>query len=202
MVNILLKDTNKIIELSDNIFKVNFNMNLLHQVVVLYRNNCRKGNVSQKSRSEVSGSNRKPWRQKGTGRARAGSLRSPIWRSGGVTFAKKPKKYSFKINKKVYRKVFKIILSKLYSESRLHVLSEFNISSPKTKFLLKKINFLNFKKLLIVVDKLDRNLFLSSRNLYNVLIRDINNVNIIDFLNFKNVIFTVSSIKFLESKLN
>ncbi len=202
MVNILLKDTKENIELSDSIFKVNFNMDLLHKVIVLYKNNCRKGNVSQKSRSDVSGSNRKPWRQKGTGRARAGSIRSPIWRSGGVTFANKPKKYFFKINKKIYRKVFKIILSKLYNESRLHILSEFVISYPKTKYLLKKINFLNFKRLLIIVDKLNKNLFLSSRNLYNVLIRDINNVNIIDFLSFKNVIFTVSSIKLLENRLS
>ncbi len=202
MVNILLKDTNKNIKLLNNIFKVNFNMNLLHQVIVLCRNNSRKGSVSQKSRSEVSGSNKKPWKQKGTGRARAGSFRSPIWRSGGVTFARKPKKYFSKINKKVYKKAFKVLLSKLYSESRLHILSELSISCPKTKFLLKKINFLNSKKLLIIVDKLDKNLFLSSRNLYNVSVRSVNNINIIDFLNFKDIIFTISSIKLLERKLN
>ncbi len=202
MVNILLKDSGEKIILSDNIFKINFNMNLLHQVITLYRNNIRKGNVSQKSRSDVSGSNKKPWRQKGTGRARAGSVKSPIWRSGGVTFAKKPKKYFSKINKKVYKKAFKIILSRLYFESRLHVVSNLNIIYPKTKFFLKKINFFNFDKLLIVVKKLSKNLVLSSRNLYNVKVCNVNNINIIDFINFKDFIFTIDSIKILEDKLS
>ncbi len=202
MISILLKNSKKNICLSDSIFKVNFNMSLLHQVITLCRNNFRKGNVSQKSRSDVSGSNKKPWRQKGTGRARAGSLKSPIWRSGGVTFAKKPKKYFFKVNKKVYKKAFKIILSKLYSESRLNILSDLKVSLPKTKLFLKEIKFLNFDKLLIIVSKLNRNLILSSRNLYNVKICDVNNINIVDLINFKNIVFTVSSIKFLEGKLN
>ncbi len=202
MVNILLKDSQESICLSDNIFKVHFDISLVHQVITLCRNNSRKGNVSQKSRSDVTGSNKKPWRQKGTGRARAGSLKSPIWRSGGVTFAKKPKKYFFKINKKVYKKVFKMILSRLYKESRLNILSNLNISYPKTKFFLEKIKFLNFKRLLIIVCKLDRNLILSSRNLYNIQVCHVNNINIIDFLNFENIIFTISSIKFLEGKLS
>ncbi len=202
MVNILLKDSQENICLSDDIFKIHFNMSLVHQVINLCRHNLRKGNVAQKSRSDVSGSNKKPWRQKGTGRARAGSLKSPIWRSGGVTFAKKPKKYFLKINKKVYNKVFKMILSQLYKESRLNILSNLDISYPKTKFFLEKIKFLNFKKILILVCKLDKNLILSSRNLYNIKVCHINNINIIDLLNFKNIIFTVSSIKFLEGKLN
>ncbi len=202
MANILLKDTNKNILLSDDVFKVNLNISLLHQVVIAYQKNCRKGNVSQKSRSDVSGSNRKPWRQKGTGRARAGSYKSPIWRSGGVTFAKKPKKYFCKVNKKMYNKAFKIVLSNLYKESKLYILHDFYISLPKTKILLDKIKSWGFKKLLIIIKKWDRNLFLASRNLYNIRICNVSNVNIIDFLNFKNVIFTVSSIRYLEDKLS
>ncbi len=202
MANILLKDTNKNILLSDDVFKVNLNISLLHQVIIAYQKNCRKGNVSQKSRSDVSGSNKKPWRQKGTGRARAGSYKSPIWRSGGVTFATKPKKYFCKVNKKMYNKAFKIILSNLYKESRLYILSNFYVSLPKTKILLDKIKPWGFKKLLIVIKKWDRNLFLSSRNLYNIRICNVNNINIIDFLNFKSVIFTISSIRYLEDKLS
>ncbi len=202
MANILLKDTNKNILLSDDVFKVNLNISLLHQVIIAYQKNCRKGNVSQKSRSDVSGSNKKPWRQKGTGRARAGSYKSPIWRSGGVTFATKPKKYFCKVNKKMYNKAFKIILSNLYKESRLYILSNFYVSLPKTKILLDKIKPWGFKKLLIVIKKWDRNLFLSSRNLYNIRICNVNNINIIDFLNFKSVVFTISSIRYLEDKLS
>ncbi len=202
MVNILLKDSVENISLSDNIFKVSFNMNLLHYVITLCKNNIRQGSVSQKSRSDVSGSNKKPWRQKGTGRARAGSVKSPIWRSGGVTFANKPKKYFFKINKKVYNKAFKIILSHLYIKSKLFILSSLDIPYPKTKFFLKKIDFLNFRKLLIIVNKLNKNLVLSSRNLYNVKICNVYNLNIMDFINFKDFIFTVDSIKILEGRLN
>ncbi len=202
MVNILLKDSNKNLVLSNDIFKVKLNMSLLHQVIISYQKKCRKGNVSQKSRSDVSGSKKKPWRQKGTGKARAGSYKSPIWRSGGVTFANKPKKYFSKINKKVYRKAFKILLSSLYKESKLYILSDFVISSPKTKFLLDKIKFFGFSKPLIIVDKLNKNLFLSSRNLYNIRICNVNNINIIDFLNFRDIVFTISSIKILEDKLS
>ncbi len=200
-MDVFLKDVNKRIILSDKVFNFNFNVSLVHQIVKSYRINCRKGSVSQKSRSEVSGSNKKPWRQKGTGKARVGSLKSPIWRSGGVTFASKYKKYNVKINRKMYRHALKSILSKLLKESRLFVVNDFNIDLPKTRCLVDKLNIMKLRNVLIIVKKIDRLLFLASRNLFYVNICSICNINIIDLINYKNTLFTLESIKILERKL-
>ncbi len=200
-MNISLKDNNNNIILSDKVFNVKFNMSLVHQIIKSYKINYRKGNSCQKSRSDVSGSNRKPWRQKGTGRARSGSVKSPIWRSGGVTFASKNRKYFSKVNRKMYCNALKSVLSELLRQSRLHILNDFSINLPKTKFLIEKLRILKFVKLLIVIKKFDNNLFLASRNLYNVRVCDINNINIIDLINYKDIIFTYESIKIIEGRL-
>ncbi len=199
---IFLKDTNNKIILSDNVFNISLNMSLVHQVIKSCQYNKRKGNVSQKSRSDVKGSNRKPWRQKGTGRARAGSFKSPIWRSGGVTFASKPKKYYSKINKKMYINSLKMILSELIKEFRLHVFNDINLSLPKTKLFINKFKDIYlFKKMLIITEKFNKNLFLASRNLYNVNICNVNNINIINLIKFKNIICTLNVIKIIENRL-
>ncbi|XZR52688.1 MAG: 50S ribosomal protein L4 [Enterobacteriaceae bacterium] len=197
----LLKDTKNIINISKNIFNYKFNKLLVHQVIVSFLNNKRSGNKSQKSKSEVSGTNKKPWRQKGTGRARSGSFKSPIWRSGGVTFASKPKKYKHKINKKMYRGAIKCIFSELIRQNRLIIFNNFSINLPKTNILLNKINKITNKKILIITKKFDKNLFLSSRNIYNIKINNINNINIIDLINSNKIIITLSVLRFFENIL-
>lgn len=198
---IILKDNNYKLKLSDDVFNVSINMNLIHQVITSYQCNNRKGNVCQKNRSEVKGSNKKPWKQKGTGRARSGSIKSPLWRSGGVTFAAKPKKYNLKINKKMYKIVFKMILSDFVRNSKLHVFSEINLISHKTKDFLNKFkNFYLFKKMLIIIEKFNKNLFLSCRNIYNIDIFNVNNINIVNLLKYNNIICTLNVIKILENR--
>uniref|UniRef100_A0A8D9A8M7 Large ribosomal subunit protein uL4m n=1 Tax=Cacopsylla melanoneura TaxID=428564 RepID=A0A8D9A8M7_9HEMI len=145
-MEILLNDTNNSINISKSIFNCKFNKLLVHQVIISFLVNNRSGNKSQKNKSEVSGSNKKPWRQKGTGRARSGSLKSPIWRSGGVTFTSKFKKYHQKINKKMYRGAIKCIFSELIRQKRLIVFNNFSINSPKTNVLLNKIKNIPKKK--------------------------------------------------------
>ncbi len=200
-MKVKLFDTNEIILLSNNIFNINFNNYLVHEVVTCYKNNKRKGNSCQKSRSDVSGSNKKPWRQKGTGRARSGSTKSPIWRSGGVTFASKPKKYYFKVNKKVYRLVLKMILSKLLIKNNIYIFKNIYINKPKTKSFLKYFSFVNNFRCLIILNKLDDNIILSSRNLYKFKVCDVYHINVIDLLSFRSIIFDINSIRYIENKL-
>ncbi len=194
-------NTNKNVILSNDVFKQIFKNSLVHQVVTSIQNNKRKGNSCQKSRSEVTGSKKKPWRQKGTGKARSGSVKSPIWRSGGVAFASKPKKYYSKINKKVYKLALKMVLSKLLNNSNLFVVNDICIQKPKTKIFINNFKFINKFKCLIIVNNIDKNLFLSSRNLYNFKVCNINHINIIDLVTFRSVVFTIESIKSIESRL-
>ncbi len=200
---IKLFNSNKEILLSNNVFNVKFNNSLVHQVIVSCQNNKRKGNSCQKSKSEVSGSNKKPWRQKGTGRARSGSIRSPIWRSGGVCFASKPKKYNIKVNKKVYKLAFKMILSKLFKNynKNIYILDNIFINKPKTKYFLNYFNFIKMYKCLLILDKLDNNLLLSSRNLYNFKVCDVFHINIVDLVIYKSIILNLNSIKIIEKRL-
>ncbi len=200
-MDIKLINSKKILSLSDSIFNISFNNSLVHQVIVSYQNNKRKGNSCQKSRSDVSGSNKKPWRQKGTGRARSGSFKSPIWRSGGVTFASKPKKYFMKVNKKVYRKALKMVLSEIFRYSNVYILEDILINKPKTKIFINNFKFINLYKCLVIVDKLNNNLLLSSRNLYNFKVCNILHMNIIDLISFRSIVFTLKSIKLIENKL-
>ncbi|UNB92274.1 MAG: 50S ribosomal protein L4 [gamma proteobacterium endosymbiont of Trioza apicalis] len=201
-MELLLRDSKSKIIVSKHIFDYKFNQALIHQIVVSYSLFSRQGTHSQKTRSEVSGSNKKPWRQKGTGRARVGSIRSPIWRSGGIIFASKPKKYIQKINKKMYRGALKSIFSELIRKNRLIIFKNFNISKPKTSLLLKKINNLMLKEVLIIIDEFNENLFLASRNLYKINVLNVNNINPISLINFNNIIITISALKKIEDMLN
>ncbi len=200
---IKLFDSDKKILLSNDVFGIKFNNFLVHQVIISYQKNQRKGNVCQKSRSEVSGSKKKPWRQKGTGRARSGCIRSPIWRSGGVCFASKPKKYNIKINKKVYKLAFKMILSKLFKDykNNIYILNNICIDKPKTKNFINYFNFIKLYKCLLIIDKLDNNLILSSRNLYNFKVCDVFHINVIDLVSYKSIVFNLNSIKIIEKRL-
>lgn len=190
------------INVSEKIFRYPFNESLVHQVVSSYLVNSRQGSKAQKSRSEVSGSGRKPWRQKGTGRARSGSVKSPIWRSGGVTFATKPKKYFHKINKKMYRGAMKSILSKLVNDNRLFLIEDLFLEQPKTKFLLEKLKriILN-KNALIITDSINNNVLLASRNLYKIKIRNVSHVDPVSLIKFRIVLFTKTAINKIENQL-
>ncbi|URJ30929.1 50S ribosomal protein L4 [Blochmannia endosymbiont of Camponotus sp.] len=187
---------------SDEVFGCPFNPALIHQVISAYLTNSRQGTKSQKGRSEVAGSNKKPWRQKGTGRARAGSIKSPIWRSGGVTFAAKPKLYNQKINKKMYRGAIRSILSKLVCDDRLFLIRNLFIEKPKTKLLLEKLKTITPKKsILIFTDFLDRNLLLASRNIYKIEIRTATHIDPVSLINFNTTLITDTTIKKIEKQL-
>lgn len=168
-----LSNSKKKLEVADEVFACDFNEALIHQVVTAYMAAGRAGTKAQKTRAEVSGGGAKPWRQKGTGRARAGTIRSPIWRTGGVTFAARPRCYKQKINKKMYKGAIRSIYSELIRQDRLVVVNSFEIDEPKTKALLKKLESMKVNgATLIISDKLNENLYLSARNLHNVAILD------------------------------
>ncbi|CAL4324856.1 50S ribosomal protein L4 [Buchnera aphidicola (Thelaxes suberi)] len=200
-MELFLKDTNDKITVSDTVFRRNFNESLVHQVVVAYSNGSRTGSRSNKSRAEVSGSGKKPWRQKGTGRARAGSIRSPIWRSGGVTFAAKPKNYTCKVNKKMYQESMKSIFSELIRQKRLLIFNNFSLDKPKTKLLVKKLKDMQLQEVLIITDKIDNNLNLASRNLYKCDVKEVFRINPVSLIAFNTVIMTVNAIKKIEETL-
>jgi large subunit ribosomal protein L4 len=189
------------IEVSDAAFSRDFNEDLVHQVVTAYLAGGRQGTRAQKSRSDVRGGGRKPWRQKGSGRARAGTTRSPIWRSGGVTFAARPQDHSQKVNRKMYRAAMQSILSELARQQRLVVVDEFGVQEPKTKALLSRLNTLNLSDVLIVAEGVDENLFLASRNLHKVDVRDVDGVDPVSLIAFEKVLFTVGALRKIEEKL-
>jgi len=191
----------KAVEVSEVTFGREFNEALVHQVVVAYLAGARQGTRAQKTRAEVRGGGRKPWRQKGTGRARAGSIRSPIWRGGGATFAAKPRDFSKKVNKKMYRGAMQAILSELVRQDRLVVAEDFAVSAPKTKEVAAKLKELELENVLIVVEELDDNLYLATRNLKNVDVVDVQGVNPVNLIGFEKVLFTVGALKKAEEKL-
>lgn len=186
---------------SETTFGREFNEALIHQVVVAYAAGARQGSRAQKTRAEVAGSGKKPWRQKGTGRARAGDAQSPIWRSGGVTFAAKPQDHSQKVNKKMYRGAMQSILSELVRQDRLVVVEKFEIDAPKTKVLVQKLKELELDDVLIVTANVDENLYLASRNLYKVDVRDAQGIDPVSLIAFKKVIMTVDAVKEIEEML-
>ncbi|MCY1302155.1 50S ribosomal protein L4 [compost metagenome] len=161
----------------------------------------RQGTRAQKTRSEVSGGGKKPWRQKGTGRARAGTIRSPIWRSGGTTFAAKPQDHSQKLNKKMYRAALRSILSELVRQDRLVVVEDFAVEAPKTKALLGKLNGLGLTDVLIVSEGVDQNLYLAARNLPHVDVRDVQGSDPVSLIAYDKVLITVSAVKKFEELL-
>ena len=190
------------ISLSDKAFAREYNEPLVHQTVVTYMAGGRQGSVQQKTRSEVRGGGRKPWRQKGTGRARAGTIRSPIWRSGGVTFAARPQDHSMKLNKKMYRGAMQCILSELIRQDRLIVVNEFAIDSHKTKALVSKLQEFELENVLIVSDQVEKNLYLAARNLHKVDVLDASGIDPVSLIGFEKVLITVPALKKVEEMLS
>jgi large subunit ribosomal protein L4 len=195
------KASKKTVEVSDANFAREFNETLVHQAVNAYLAGGRAGTRAQKNRAAVAGGGKKPWRQKGTGRARAGTIRSPIWRSGGVTFAAKPQDWSQKMNKKMYRAAIRSILSELVRQERLIIVEDLGIDTPKTKELAGKLNALGVDSVSIVTHDLNDGLYLSARNLPQVGICDVDYVDPVSLVRFDKVLMTVSAIKKLEEKL-
>ena len=189
------------VELSENNFGREFNEALVHQVVTAYMAAARAGTKAQNSRSAVSGGGAKPWRQKGTGRARAGTIRSPLWRGGGKTFAATPRDYEQKVNKKMYRSAMRSILSELVRQERLIVVDKFAVDEPKTKQLNEKLKSMGVSNVLIVADNIDDNLFLSARNLAHVDVCAAKRVNPVSLIGFEKVIMTVPAVTELEEML-
>ena len=189
------------VEISDVAFGREFNEALVHQVVVAFLAGGRQGTRAQKTRSEVRGGGRKPFRQKGTGRARAGTIRSPIWRGGGQTFAAKPQDHSQKVNRKMFRGALRCILSELIRQNRLVACEGFSVDAPKTKSLLEKLKELDLKNVLIVCDDVDENLYLASRNLKGVDVLDVQGVDPVSLISHDQVLITVEALKKLEGAL-
>jgi large subunit ribosomal protein L4 len=187
---------------SETLFGRDYNESLVHQVVVAYQANGRQGSRAQKTRSEVRHSTRKPWRQKGTGRARAGMTSSPLWRGGGRIFPNKPdENFTQKLNRKMYRAGMASILSQLVREERLAVIEQLSIEQPKTKVLAGKLRAMGLAEVLILTDKLDENLFLSARNLPNVLVLEARHADPVSLMRFEKVLVTRAAVKHLEEAL-
>ncbi|MGX9461132.1 50S ribosomal protein L4 [Shewanella sp. A14] len=200
-MELVLKDAQSALEVSETTFGRDFNEALVHQVVVAYAANARQGTRAQKTRAEVTGSGKKPWRQKGTGRARAGSVKGPIWRGGGVTFAAKTQDHSQKVNKKMYRGALKSILSELVRQERLVVVESFGVEAPKTKELKAKLKEMQLEDVLIVTAEVDENLFLAARNLYKVDVRDVAGLDPVSLIAFNTVLVTADAVKQIEEML-
>lgn len=184
---------------ADAIFGREFNESLVHQVVVAYQANARKGTRKQKERSEIAKSTRKPWRQKGTGRARAGMASSPLWRGGGKIFAASPdENFSHKVNRKMMRAGITSILSQLAREDRIRVVDDFKLEAPKTKLLAQKVKAMGFDEVLLITDEVDPNLELSSRNLPNVAVLPVRQANPVALVRFPHVLFTRKALARLE----
>jgi large subunit ribosomal protein L4 len=195
------KKASKNVEVSETAFGATYNEPLVHQVVNAYMAGARRGTRAQKSRAEVSGGGSKPWRQKGTGRARAGSIRSPLWRSGGITFAAKPRDYAQKVNRKMYCGAMRSIFSELVRQERLVVLEEFGVNAPKTKELTAKLGNLGLEDVLIVTAEFDEDLALAARNLHWTTYIDASQLNPVSLIAFDKVLITVSALKQVEEKL-
>jgi large subunit ribosomal protein L4 len=189
------------IQVSDAVFGAEFKEPLVHQVVAAYMAGARAGTKAQKSRSDVSGGGIKPWRQKGTGRARAGTIRSPLFRTGGVTFAARPRSYEQKVNRKMYQGALRAILSELVRQERLVVVEQFGVDAPKTKELVRKLGDLGLKDVLIVVESLEDNLLLAARNLYHVDVRTVADIDPVSLVGFGGVLMTSGALKQLEEQL-
>ena len=190
------------VEVADTAFSREYNEALVHQVVVAYMAGARQGSRAQKNRSAVSGGGKKPWRQKGTGRARAGTTRSPIWRTGGVTFAAQPQDHSTKVNRKMYRGAIRSILSELARRGDLLVAESFTLAEPKTKAFIAEMAKLDTNSILVVTGEVDKNLHLASRNLPNAAVIDAEAVNPVALLSHAKVLMTADAVKKLEAQLS
>ena len=189
------------VEVSDVVFAAQFNEPLIHQVVTAYQSGGRQGTRAQKNRAAVRGGGTKPWAQKGTGNARAGTIRSPIWRGGGKTFPAKTQNFDQKVNKKMYRAAIRSILSELVRQERLVTVDEMKMDAPKTKALIDKLNKLNATNALIVVAEEDRNLALSARNVYGVDVNTVGQVDPVSLIRHEKVVITADALKRFEESL-
>ena len=188
-------------EVAESVFARGYNQSLVHQVTTAYMATGRQGSKAQKNRSSVSGGGKKPWAQKGTGRARAGTSRGPIWRSGGVTFAAQPRSYAQKVNKKMYKGAISVIFSELARTERLKVVKAFDVKDAKTKNITLLLKALDVKDALLMTDELDENLYLSSRNLYHVGVCDTQSIDPVSLIGYENVVITEAALKKVEGML-
>ena len=187
---------------TEEVFGREFNESLVHQLVVSYLAGARSGTKAQKTRSEVRGGGAKPWKQKGSGRARAGTTRGPLWRTGGVTFAAKPRNYEQKLNKKMYRAAMRSIFSELLRQGRLVISDDLSLAEPKTKALTDKLNGIGFQSGLIVTEGLDINLFLSARNIPNVYVSEARSLSPVELVHSEKVVVTTAALKAIEESLS
>ncbi|MBM4206581.1 MAG: 50S ribosomal protein L4 [Gammaproteobacteria bacterium] len=192
----------KHLDVSEDVFGQSYNETLIHQLVTRYLAGARAGTKAQKTRSDVSGGGTKPWRQKGTGRARSGSTRSPIWRTGGVSFAARPRNFEQKLNKKMYRVGIRSILSELLRQNRLIISDAVVPSSPKTKQFCSFLSGIDAKRILIIVDQMDINLVLASRNIPYVEVIEADNLSPVLLLTAEKTIATSAAIKKIEERLS
>lgn len=200
-VSVKIAGGSESVDLAAEAFGVDYNEALVHQVVTAYLAGSRQGTKAQKNRSDVRGGGAKPWRQKGTGRARAGTIRSPIWVGGGRAFAARPRDYTQKVNKKMYRAALRSVLSELVRQDRLVIVDELKLEAPKTKLLATKLADLSLDNVLIVNDAFDETLFLAARNLANVGIIGVSDVDPVTLIRFEKVLITVGALKTLEERL-
>jgi large subunit ribosomal protein L4 len=189
------------VEFTDSIFDRAYNGSLVNQVVNAYTAAGRQGSKAQKNRSDVSGGGKKPWKQKGTGRARAGTSRGPIWRSGGVTFAASPRDYSQKVNKKMYKGAISTIFSELLRTDRLKVVKDLTVAEAKTKSIVSLLKTLEVKDTLLITEEIDENLYLSARNLYHVGVCDSNTIDPVSLIGYDSVVITEAALKKIEAVL-
>ncbi len=201
-MDITIHQSRKKISVSDDAFDAEFNEALVHQLVVSYMSGGRAGTKAQKSRSTASGGGAKPWRQKGTGRARAGTIRSPLWRSGGVTFAATPRDYSKKLNKKMYRIGMRSLVSELLRQQRLILIDKLGVSEAKTRVMSERLKELGVSDALILTDGLDSNVYLAARNIPNIQVMDVAIVDPLSLLSQAKVVIDQAALKKLEERLS
>ena len=197
-MDLQLHNSKETITVSDAVFGLEYKESLIHQLVTAYRAAGRAGTVAQKNRSAVRGGGAKPWNQKGTGRARAGTSRGPLWRSGGVTFAAQPRDYTQKLNKKMYRTGIRSMLSELNRQQRLIIVEDITVDAPKTKQMAAKLADLGVSKTLIVTETGDESLYLSARNLPYVEITDVAGMNPVSLIRYDHVVVTVGAVRAIE----
>lgn len=187
---------------SPEVFEREYNEALIHQIVVAYQANARSGNRAQKDREQVKHTTKKPWRQKGTGRARAGMSSSPLWRGGGRIFPNSPEEnFSQKVNRKMYRAGMRSILSQLAREGRLNIVESFSVEAPKTKLLAEKVKAMGLESVLIIADKVDENLYLASRNLHKVGVVEVQHADPLSLIHFQKVLILKSAVAQIEEML-
>ena len=201
----LLQDNGQLgagVQASPEVFEREYNEALVHQVVVAYQANARSGNRAQKDREQVKHSTKKPWRQKGTGRARAGMTSSPLWRGGGCIFPNSPEEnFTHKVNKKMYRAGMRSILSQLAREGRLNVVDQFSLDAPKTKLLAEKVKGMGLESVLIILDEVSENLYLASRNLHKIAIVETQHADPLSLVQFQKVLVSKAAIAKMEELL-